>query len=334
MAENKEIDIYEELCDDKNDKKAHRAWVFTFNNPIKHGYITHEYLMGELEMSKHVKYCCWSLETGKKGTPHWQGWLLCNPCKFSYFKKNFMGGKAYWAPGSKRADDLQRQNYVTKAPLEGPWSYGTYTKQGQRTDLETACEEVTIEDVKQKHPEVYVKYHNGLEKLFASRKQEAGAEGFKENHKQEVDSFDNWKPWQEDIIYLANCQPDRRTIYWFWETDGNIGKSTIGDHLIIEYQAVVLAGKVNDMRYSYSNVLSPVVVFDLCRTQVDCMRAFAHFCEELKNGRYMNGKYDSKMILFRKPHIFVFANVPYCGDFFSADRVKCFNVDDYPVCKF
>ncbi|GAC77810.1 replication protein, partial [uncultured marine virus] len=34
-----------------------------------------------------------------------------------------------------------------------------------------------------------------------------------------------WKWWQQDIIDLVSGETDNRIIHWFWEPDGNVGKS-------------------------------------------------------------------------------------------------------------
>lgn len=319
----------------KNGKKVQGvSWVFTLNNPSLHGYDKDE-VISEFEICGKVRYAIFSLEQGESGTPHFQGFVkMYKNTALGYFK-NFMGGKAHWEVGLRNSDDLCRMNYVKKAPIEGPWEFGSAkTEQGRRTDLESALEEPTIEDVAKKHPEVFCKYSRAIREIYEMRTAESSEAAFKEQHEAEVAKFDNWLPWQEDCIYLCNTQPDRRTIHWMWEETGNVGKSTIGDHLIVEYGAIVLCGKVSDMRYAYAQKRAPVVIFDLCRTQVDCMQHFAHFCEELKNGRYMNTKYKSEMVLFRVPHLFVFANFAYPGGYFSSDRVKCFDVSKYGACKY
>ena len=36
------------------------------------------------------------------------------------------------------------------------------------------------------------------------------------------------RPWQEEVLRVAEGEPDGRTVHWFWEPIGNAGKSSFG----------------------------------------------------------------------------------------------------------
>lgn len=115
------------------------------------------------------------------------------------------------------------------------------------------------------------------------------------------------RPWQQTIIDLVShpCTDDRK-IHWVYDRSGNIGKSRLALHLIRNYGATLLTGKLADMAYAYNR--EPIVIFDLSRKQVDMSDHLYTFTEWLKNGVYMSTKYESKMKTFVSPHVIFFAN--------------------------
>jgi hypothetical protein len=40
--------------------------------------------------------------------------------------------------------------------------------------------------------------------------------------------------WQTEIINLLKDKPDKRTIHWYWEDKGNVGKTTLCKYLVIK----------------------------------------------------------------------------------------------------
>jgi len=56
--------------------------------------------------------------------------------------------------------------------------------------------------------------------------------------------------WQKAIIDLVKTEPNDRTINWFWESKGNVGKSSLVKKLVVEYGAIICAGKSADLKYS------------------------------------------------------------------------------------
>lgn len=85
-----------------------------------------------------AKYIVYQYEIGKKGTPHFQGYIeMKRACKRGYFGKRvdlFQRARLDSARGSGDSNE----EYCTKEDtrIEGPWRFGTRgTGQGQRTDL-------------------------------------------------------------------------------------------------------------------------------------------------------------------------------------------------------
>lgn len=133
--------------------------------------------------------------------------------------------------------------------------------------------------------------------------------------------FDPYQ-WQQDILETITNAPCDRTIIWVFDEVGGKGKSRLAAHLISKHDGIILSGKLDDMKYAFSRDISKVAIFDLTRTQADCMKGIVSFAESLKNGMYMNSKYESRMVTFPRPHVIFFANFMPPENVWSADRLK------------
>lgn len=130
----------------------------------------------------------------------------------------------------------------------------------------------------------------------------------------------NLYTWQKDIVKILDEDPDDRTIYWFWEKEGNVGKTTFCKYLCHEYGAVIIEGKKNDVLHCAAETESDIYIFDFERSMEDYISYSA--MEKIKNGLYMSGKYESKMIIRNPPHLICFANFKPDKTKLSADRWK------------
>lgn len=124
--------------------------------------------------------------------------------------------------------------------------------------------------------------------------------------------------WQKDIVDIVKEKPDDRTIHWFWEPDGNVGKTTFAKYLVAKYGAVCVAGKGNDILYVAAENNSKLYIFDLVRSKEQYISYEA--MEQIKNGLFMSGKYEGKMIARNSPHIICFANFEPAKEKLSKDR--------------
>lgn len=121
-------------------------------------------------------------------------------------------------------------------------------------------------------------------------------------------------PWQKDIENIVTQEPDDRKIYWYHEEKGNTGKSAFSKYLVIKHDALVLSGKASDMKHGivmYMNenqgVAPETIVLDLPR----CFnKGFLSYqgIEEIKNGLFFSGKFESKMVVYNPPHLIIFSN--------------------------
>lgn len=138
--------------------------------------------------------------------------------------------------------------------------------------------------------------------------------------------FDTAEPWQRLVIDIIQTEPDDRTIHWFWSEEGKKGKSLLCKFLYLNFGAIVLGNKTNDAlylakRYPQANCF----LFDFPRTSLEYINY--GLIENLKNGLFFSGKYESEMVCRPSPHIFCFANTPPKWKDMSLDRWKVYNVD-------
>jgi len=144
-----------------------RNAVFTINNPEN---------VLEFENNSCVRGCVWQLERGESGTEHYQGYIEFN--KKMSFKaiKEIIGDRAHVEQRLGTREQAMAYCQKEDTRVDGPWIYGDMKlgkpgKQGDRTDLENACEKIisggrrideSLHDIATETPVVYVKYHKGL----------------------------------------------------------------------------------------------------------------------------------------------------------------------------
>lgn len=125
--------------------------------------------------------------------------------------------------------------------------------------------------------------------------------------------------WQLEVLDILKSKPDRRKIHWFWEPDGNVGKSSLTKYLVVKHKALILNGKSNDMFHALSKVKTKkIIIVDCPKSNFDYMNYGA--IEQIKNGLIFSGKYDGGQIVFNIPHVIVFANEEPNYDMMSHDR--------------
>ncbi len=127
--------------------------------------------------------------------------------------------------------------------------------------------------------------------------------------------------WQREIVTLVESVPDNRTIHWFWERTGNIGKTALIKYLLVNYDYVTFsrATKSADILTCASEEKT-CYLFDFSRSQEG-------FCpwnalEQLKDGLVTDSKLkkESRNLIINSPHIIIFANWPPEERHLSKDR--------------
>jgi len=105
--------------------------------------------------------------------------------------------------------------------------------------------------------------------------------------------------YQKEILNLINTEPDNRSIYWYWEQTGNLGKTTLAKHICMNHKALYVNGKAADIKSAIVTELKEgrdapkIVLFGYPRTSEDYV-SYASL-EEVKDGLFFSGKYESGM---------------------------------------
>lgn len=143
-------------------------WIFVFNNPPV-GWTPPQQV-------SEVAYMVWQRERGKEGTEHIQGYVRFNTRKRFNTVKNYFSVPEIHIEPAKGTED-QNMRYCTKEEtrVEGPWLFGEQNfkadagRQGARSDIHDATDKIiqgcSMKVIASEHPEVFVKYHGGLERF-------------------------------------------------------------------------------------------------------------------------------------------------------------------------
>lgn len=139
------------------------------------------------------------------------------------------------------------------------------------------------------------------------------------------------RPFQKEILDLCDAvvndkYDDERSIHWFYENEGNVGKSSLCKHILMHYDAVIVNGKANDIFNGVVNfkevngVYPEIVILDIPRSCIDYVNYPA--IESLKNGCFYSGKYVGATVIMNSPLVVCLANEGPKSDEMSKDRWK------------
>ena len=102
------------------------------------------------------------------------------------------------------------------------------------------------------------------------------------------------------------------------------GKTTFCKYLCAKYNGIVIEGKKNDILYVAAEYESDLYIMDIERTAEDYV-SYASI-EKIKNGLYMSGKFEGRMIIRNCPHVIIFANFEPDIEALSKDRWHIVNL--------
>jgi len=129
-------------------------------------------------------------------------------------------------------------------------------------------------------------------------------------------------PWQLEILDIIKGEPNDRHVYWYWSSNGGVGKSQFCKYLVALHNCVFIdEGKKADIMYSIMEAdmdKCNTVIFDVPRGNGN--KISYKSVESIKNGMIYSPKYESKYKLFNSPHIIVFANEAPQLEQLSIDR--------------
>lgn len=143
-----------------------------------------------------------------------------------------------------------------------------------------------------------------------------------------------WKNWQKELLGLIEQQPNPRKIYWYWEKNGNVGKSYLCKYIALKFDCIMCTGKTQDIFYQLNQwriknpdeEQLPICIIDNPRSEFSHINYAA--LEELKNGFLYSGKYEGGQVFGLEPHIIIFANSEPDYHKLSEDRLIVKNISD------
>jgi len=269
------------------------------------------------------KYACINIEIcPTTGRPHWQCYIeLTRPARFTQLQSTHpIWATAHYEP--RMGTQLEAISYCSKTETRhpgatGPYEWGTKSPgAGHRSDMDELASLVqegkSMKQIAEIMPGMFIRHHNGIAAMMAALDET--------DEEPETDFVP--RPWQQSLIDSLQQPADDRTIIWVTDAQGGQGKTRLALHLIRNYGATELSGKMADMVYAYSKHKGAMAIFDITRTAAEMSGHIYSMAEKMKSGRLMNTKYQSRMITFSPPHVIIFSNSTWDRTKFSHDRVK------------
>lgn len=288
-----------------------------------------------------VVYSAYAQEVGAEGTPHLQGMVIsANDMKSRI--NAAIGGRASIRP---LISDTQTLRSYISGPFDdgngrvkpvnstffeqGNFTHIAAKKKGQRSDLEAVKRDISngasYDEIVDKHFEISSRIHKFIKERIQARDTLMALKSLREEFEGAI-----LRPWQSALLEIVNEPPSPRKIHWIWSHAGNLGKSWMVRNLVCTMGATVLTGgKKIDMAYIFAQNPTSIVVFDLPRTaeisteesdRKHYLDGIYSLAEELKNGILVSGKYESKTVVFKVPHVIFFANFEPDKTKWSSDR--------------
>jgi len=282
-----------------------------------------------------ISYICYAEEVGDSGTPHLQGYLQSTQKQFDRLKKAI--GEAHME--ASHGTDTECVQYI-QGPYDKDgkhkdanpsfWEAGERetlqrVKRGQRNDLEEVKAAIARGET---YDEICDAFFDQSAKFgrFIKERVQARDSGLQQSALKEHFETSALRPWQSALLDIVSETACPRKIHWIWENQGNVGKSWMANYLGCLHGATVLtAGKKVDMAYIYAQKPTNIVIFDLSRTTEPSdgkswLDGIYSLAEDLKNGRVVSTKYESKTVYFPSPHVIFLANYEPDMSKWSADR--------------
>lgn len=136
--------------------------------------------------------------------------------------------------------------------------------------------------------------------------------------------------WQKDLLeILDDKEDDYRSINWWWEEYGNVGKTYFIKWLMTYRKCCYIGGKANDAKYILRNFIDKngepdIIAFNIPRRYMEKLNY--ELIEQVKDMLLVSGKYEScSLMSWKNPHVLVFAN--------EEPQLKALSLDRWKVVK-
>jgi len=118
------------------------------------------------------------------------------------------------------------------------------------------------------------------------------------------------RPFQLEIENIFLTEPDGRTLHWYYDLIGNVGKSSFCKYMFVKHNAItVQGGKAADLLNIVFNLdmnSISMIIIDIPR--VNGNKISYNFLECVLNGMITNTKFETGVKVFNPPHIVVLSN--------------------------
>lgn len=142
-----------------------------------------------------------------------------------------------------------------------------------------------------------------------------------------VEVIHEMREWQKTILRILDGQRCDRTIYWYWEGTGGVGKTKFCKYVFTHYEdVIVLGGKAADMKHAVvqfkekNERLPKIILVDIPRSTMEGGHISYQGIEEVKNMFFFSGKYEGGQVCGEPPHMVIFANEEPVYSKLSSDR--------------
>lgn len=136
--------------------------------------------------------------------------------------------------------------------------------------------------------------------------------------------------WQKQLFDMLQQKPDRRSVLWIYEQDGKTGKSEFAKYMSFKHNAVFMSyGNSKDLlNIVFKMKNRKLYIFDLPRTKpVDISGSDLYSTiESIKDGMFINTKYETGICMMSSPHVVVFSNYLPDRKKLSFDRWKIYTI--------
>lgn len=137
------------------------------------------------------------------------------------------------------------------------------------------------------------------------------------------DLIQHLRPWQQQISDMIQVEPHPRSIYWYYDSVGGKGKTSFSKYMYFHHKIITLTiGKASDLLNLVSKMEKQrCYIFDISRTIVaGAMQELYMAIESVKNGYFVNTKYQTDVCCFAIPHVIIFSNMLPKLSALSSDR--------------
>lgn len=140
------------------------------------------------------------------------------------------------------------------------------------------------------------------------------------------------RPWQQEWFDLVSQDPDDRCICWLTDEKGGAGKTKLAKwaYAVKGIPTFTYANSANVLNLVSKMPHLKTYCFDLARTKSSKIADNELYTclESIKNGYFVNEKYETNIVFMESPHVWVFANQKPKLDRMSGDRWRLYEIRD------